>query len=154
MFLPSGTSGGSRVFSTLIPPFLLTKYGLIHCLSYVTLVLGPFMLLQTVRCFSVLALQYSLVLSATYTVLSFPRLRIPCLQALASFRDFVTMPPAFRSFPPSDPTTINIQPSSSTAYCIVDDCQRSRFLTCKNLSCPLLSLLSRIVLLSDVAFYR
>ena len=40
-------------------------------------------------------------------------------------------------FPHSDSTTINIQLSSSTAYCIVDDFQRTRFLTCKNLSCPL-----------------
>ena len=40
-------------------------------------------------------------------------------------------------FSHSDSTTINIQLSSSTAYCIIDDFQRTRFLTCKNLSCPL-----------------
>ena len=40
-------------------------------------------------------------------------------------------------FSHSDSTTINIQLSFSTACCIIDDFQRTRFLTCKNLSCPL-----------------
>ena len=140
------------VLFTLIPQFLLTKYGLIHCfvcyLSSRTIYVGA---------------NNSMFQRLGPAVLTCPISHLHC----ASIRDFAfhacrpwplsgTSLPCHQLFAVShsDSTTINTQPSSSTAYCIVDDCPRSRFLTCKNLSCPLLSLLRRIVLLSDVASYR
>ena len=153
MFLPSGTSGGSR--------------GLLYFDSSISL--------DEVRSHTLLVVCYlssrsihvvansSMFQRLGPAVLTCPISHLHC----ASIRDFAfhacrpwplsgTSLPCHQLFAVShsDSTTINTQPSSSIAYCIVDDCQRSRFLTCKNLSCPLLSLLRRIVLLSDVASYR